>query len=333
MQRTQRGIIRNGRSGVLHDRWRSVDAKAITARPCESAACGALSGVAPNRPAFGHAARLGSHRTGAALRARKGEPLALGASHQWLGLRLATVSSRAANKQASRPRKEQSALRKRERCTGPQAGAGAKPEPLPRLLVADTGSHACAAGTHTRASTKAGVGPLFMSDPLLAKLETAAVAPYVGNRAILPVRPRALGAVAFTGVSCSGAVFCVGVGAPSGSPTGAIGTWNGSEWVIAGPPAITVLPENTYAGVSCSSSQSCTALEVPAPAAGSTAPQPSQTVSVNRWNGVAWLAQTATVPSAVVPKAVACPSLDRCIALVDDDADSFRQAGALYLGF
>ena len=35
------------------------------------------------------------------------------------------------------------------------------------LLPADTGSHACA-GAHTRASTKAGVGPLFMSDPLLA---------------------------------------------------------------------------------------------------------------------------------------------------------------------
>jgi hypothetical protein len=37
-----------------------------------------------------------------------------------------------------------------------------------RLLVSDTGSHACAAGAHTRASTKAGVGPLLMSDPLLA---------------------------------------------------------------------------------------------------------------------------------------------------------------------
>jgi hypothetical protein len=36
------------------------------------------------------------------------------------------------------------------------------------LLPADTGSHACAAGAHTRASTKAGVGPLFMSDPLRA---------------------------------------------------------------------------------------------------------------------------------------------------------------------
>ena len=36
------------------------------------------------------------------------------------------------------------------------------------LLPADTGSHACAAGAHTRASTKAGVGPLFMTDLLLA---------------------------------------------------------------------------------------------------------------------------------------------------------------------
>jgi hypothetical protein len=41
-----------------------------------------------------------------------------------------------------------------------------------RLLVSDTGSHACAAGAHTRASTKAGVGPLFMSDPLLARNTT-----------------------------------------------------------------------------------------------------------------------------------------------------------------
>jgi hypothetical protein len=35
------------------------------------------------------------------------------------------------------------------------------------LALADTGSHACAAGAHTRASTKARVAPLLMIDPLL----------------------------------------------------------------------------------------------------------------------------------------------------------------------
>jgi hypothetical protein len=55
------------------------------------------------------------------------------------------------------------------------------------LLPADTGSHARAAGAHTRASTKAGVGPLFMTDLLLANLATRGGE--ANRRRVRPIRP------------------------------------------------------------------------------------------------------------------------------------------------
>jgi hypothetical protein len=59
------------------------------------------------------------------------------------------------------------ARRASSRHSGPQT-------PGFRCRFADTGSHACAAGAHTRASTKAGVAPLLMSDAL-ANLGTRGV--------------------------------------------------------------------------------------------------------------------------------------------------------------
>ncbi|MGO9753084.1 MAG: hypothetical protein ACLP22_16565, partial [Solirubrobacteraceae bacterium] len=44
--------------------------------------------------------------------------------------------------------------------------------PLACLPQPDTGSHAGAVSAHTRASTKTGVGPLFMSDLLVARSES-----------------------------------------------------------------------------------------------------------------------------------------------------------------
>jgi len=70
-------------------------------------------------------------------------------------------------------------------------------EPLP---LSDTGSHACAAGAHTPASTEAGVGPLFRGDPLLATGETVATDARSRPRAVpsRPCRPREGGPSAAT---------------------------------------------------------------------------------------------------------------------------------------
>lgn len=120
------------------------------------------------------------------------------------------------------------------------------------------------------------------------------------------------------GVSCSAATSCIAVGnyiaaTTSGSPSAfpLVERWNGLAWVVQRTPLRTLASGGNLAAVSCASAAACTAVGS-ASSAGDLVPL------IERWNGVAWVIQSAPAPAGAdyaVLEGVSCTSGTSCTAV------------------
>jgi hypothetical protein len=103
---------------------------------------------------------------------------------------------------------------------------------------------------------------------------------------------------AATGLACVSSTFCVSV-------SGGISTWDGASWTTPAPMGAS----STFAGVSCPSASSCTAVD-----------RGGEALS---WNGTAWSPPTRIEPAGSgatlgpSPTAVSCATPTVCV-VVDD---------------
>jgi hypothetical protein len=113
------------------------------------------------------------------------------------------------------------------------------------------------------------------------------------------------------GTSCTSSNACTAVGSyknSSGKEVTLAERWNGTEWTIqATPGAPEGVEYNGLAGVSCSSSEACTAV--------GHAKSGSETTLAERWNGKEWSAQSMPAASGAHLSGVSCASSAACTAV------------------
>jgi hypothetical protein len=117
-----------------------------------------------------------------------------------------------------------------------------------------------------------------------------------------------------TGVSCSSPALCTAAGAYVNSAGKAVTLaerWNGTEWSIQTTPNPEGAKESRLNGVSCSSSNLCTAAGEYQNSAG------KGVTLVERWNGTEWSIQTTPNPggSFNTLAGVSCASSTECLAV------------------
>lgn len=95
--------------------------------------------------------------------------------------------------------------------------------------------------------------------------------------------------------------------------------WDGTSWKVQSTPnAADGTFSNDLSAVSCSGPDRCTAV-------GDWSGDGRGGVLIERWNGVAWMTQAATVPGGTTAQltGVSCPSSESCVAIGDDSSSSY----------
>lgn len=112
-------------------------------------------------------------------------------------------------------------------------------------------------------------------------------------------------------VSCTASSACTAVGAVLGPKETVAERWNGSEWKVQSTPNPAESVRNSLEGVSCSSSNECTA-------AGWTEDGSElETTLVEHWDGSSWEIETTPNPaeSSATLWGISCPSSEACEAV------------------
>lgn len=118
------------------------------------------------------------------------------------------------------------------------------------------------------------------------------------------------------GISCASKALCMAVGhdlTASGSDAPLAEEWNGATWAIEPVARPAKGTGSTLVSVSCPSTSSCFAIGQ------STSTSGRQLPLIEHWDGTAWRAQQARVPSGVTGGStlagISCPGISSCVAV------------------
>ena len=134
------------------------------------------------------------------------------------------------------------------------------------------------------------------------------------------------------GVSCASSSACEGVGDDRSSGTRVtLGErWNGTEWTIQSTPSPEGAKGSELLGVSCTSSNACTAVGRYYTKDNAKTLEPEYLTLAERWNGEKWSIQSTSNPEGATKSAlegVSCTSTEGCTAVGSDINSAKKTVG------